>query len=123
MNSKTLREVFSNDESSKYLKKNKDYNTKICEQIEKEIQNISENILNRNFLFFFDKIYYKKNKKINMKEFGFDDLEVDLKKTKLFGDLLLKEKGDDYLSEKMNFCAKHFFFPKKGNEIFRCIYY
>ena len=123
LNSKTLREVFSNDVSPKYSKKNKDYNAKICEQIEKEIQNISENILNRNFLFFFDKIYYKKNKKINMKEFGFDDLEIDLKNIKLFGDLLLKEKGDDYLNEKMDFCAKHFFFPKNNKEIFRCIYY
>ena len=123
LNSKTLREVFSNDISPKYTKKNRDYNAKISEQIEKEIQNISENILSRNFLFFFDKIYYRKNKKINMKEFGFDDLEVDLKKTKLFGDLLLKVKGDDYLNEKMFFCAKHFFFPKNEKEIFRCIYY
>jgi hypothetical protein len=123
LNSKTLRDVFSYDISPKNKTKNRDYNTKICEQIEKEIQNISENILNRNFLFFFDKIFYKKNKKINMKEFGFDDLEVDLKNINLFGDLLLKKKGDDYYNEKMDFCAKHFFFPKNDKAIFRCIYY
>ena len=123
MNSETLREFFSKDISPKNSTKNKDYNAKICEQIEKEIQNISENILNRNFLFFFDKIYYKNNKKINMKEFGFDDLEVDLKNIKLFGDLLLKEKDNLLLNEKLVFCGKNFFLPKNDKEIFKCIYY
>ena len=54
LNSKTLREVFSNDVSPKNTTKNKDYNAKICEQIEKEIRGVSENILSMNFLFFFD---------------------------------------------------------------------
>ena len=117
LNSETLREFFSKDISPKNSTKNKDYNAKICEQIEKE------NILNRNFLFFFDKIYYKNNKKINMKEFGFDDLEVDLKNIKLFGDLLLKEKDNLLLNEKLVFGAKNFFLPKNEKEIFKCIYY
>ena len=125
LNSKTLREVFSIDKSPKNKKKNKDYNAKICQIIEKECKDISENILSRNFLYFFDKIFYKNNKKINMKEFGFDDLEVDLENIKLFGDLLLKEKDDPLLNEKMEFCAKNCFFPKneKGIGIFKCIYY
>ena len=55
-----------------------------------------------------------------MKEFGFDNLEVDLKNIELFGDLLSKEKDDDYLKEKMHFCAKKFFLP---NTIFNCIHY
>jgi hypothetical protein len=58
-----------------------------------------------------------------MKEFGFDDLEVDLENIELFGDLLLKEKDDDYLKEKMRFCTKNCFLPKKKNEIFKCNYY
>jgi hypothetical protein len=123
LNSKTLREVFSNDISPKNSTKKKGFNAEICKQIEKEYKDISENILNRNFLFFFDKIYYKNNKKINMKEFGFDDLEVDLENIELFGDLLLKEKDDDYLKEKMRFCTKNCFLPKKKNEIFKCNYY
>ena len=123
LNSETLREFFSKDISPKNSTKNKDYNAKICEKIEKECKDISENILNRNFLFFFDKIYYKNNKKINMKEFGFDDLEVDLKNIKLFGDLLLKEKDNLLLNEKLVFAAKNFFLPKNDKEIFKCIYY
>ena len=103
LNSKTLREVLSIDKSPKNKNKNKDYNAEICEKIEKECKDISENILSRNFLYFFDKIFYKNNKKINMKEFGFDDLEVDLENIKLFGDLLLKEKDDPLLNEKMDF--------------------
>ena len=119
LNSKTIKEVFyENNISPKYSTKEKDFNKKICEKIEKEHKDISENILNRNFLFFFDKIYYKNNKKINMKEFGFDDLEVDLKNIELFGDLILKEKDDYSLTEKMDYFAKKCFFQKKEKEIF-----
>ena len=124
LNSKTIKEVFSdNNISPKYSTKEINFNKKICEQIEKEYKDIYQNVLNKNFLFFFDKIYYKNNKKINMKEFGFDNLEIDLKNIELFGDLLLKEKDDHYLIEKMHFCAKKFFMPKMEHEIFRCIYY
>jgi hypothetical protein len=119
LNSKTIKEVFyENNISPKYSTKEKEFNKKICEKIEKEHKDISENILNRNFLFFFDKIYYKNNKKINMKEFGFDDLEVDLKNIELFGDLILKEKDDYSLKEKMDYYAKNCFFQKKEKEIF-----
>ena len=123
LNSKTIKEVFcDNNISPKYSTKEADINKKICQQIEKEHKDISENILNRNFLFFFEKIYYKNKKTINMKEFGFDDFEVDLKNIELFGDLLSKEKDDDdgFLKEKMHFCSKKFFLP---NKIFSCIYY
>ena len=92
LNSKTIKEVFSdNNISPKYSTKEINFNKKICEQIEKEYKDIYQNVLNKNFLFFFDKIYYKNNKKINMKEFGFDNLEIDLKNIELFGDLLLKK--------------------------------
>ena len=50
-------------------------------------------------------------------------------KDNLINSLEKKTKGKedqeigDYLNEKMDFCAKHFFFPKNNKEIFRCIYY
>ena len=124
LNSTTIKEVFNNNKiSPKYSTKKININRNICEQIEKENQNFFENILNKNFLFFFDKIYYKNNKKINMEEFGFDNLEIDLENIELFGDLLSQEKNDKDLKEKMNFCAKLYFLPKKKHEIFQCIYY
>lgn len=124
LNSKTIKEVFNNNRiSPKFTTKEINFNRNICEQIEKENQDILENVLNKKFLFFFDKIYYKSNKKIKMKEFGFDDLEIDLENIELFGDLLLKQKDDDDLKEKMKFCAKSNFLPKKKHEIFQCIYY
>lgn len=124
LNSLTIKEIISNNISRKFKKKEIDFNKKICEQIEKESQyKILQSILSKNFLFFFDKIYYKNIKKINMKEFGFDDLEIDLENIELFGDLLSKEKDDNNLKEKMHFCAKNYFLPKNKNEKFQCIYY
>ena len=124
LNSKTIKEVFYDiNISRKYSTKELDFNKKTCEKIEKEYEDVYQNILSKKFLFFFDKIYIKKNKKINMKEFGFDNLEIDLKNIELFGDLLLKEKDDNYLIEKMDFCAKKFFcpkIPKMKHEIFKC---
>lgn len=123
LNSGTIEDILRKDISGRYKTKNRDYNANICEQIKKEKINLLQNILNQNFLFFFDKIYYKSNKKINMKEFGFTDLEIDLKDIELFGDLLKKVKGDNSLKEKMNLCAQKNFMPENKYEIFRCMYY
>jgi len=104
LNSKTIKEVFNNNRiSPKYSTKEINCNRNIYEQIEKENQDILQNILNKKFLFFFEKIYCKNNKKISMKEFGFDDLEIDLENIELFNDLLLKQKDDNDLKEKMKF--------------------
>lgn len=121
LNSKTIREIIcDNNISTKYKT---DINKKIFEQIEKENENILQNILNKNFLFLFDKIYYKKIKSINMKEFGFDDMEIDLRNIKLFGDLLSKEKDDNNIKERMHYYAKMYFLPQNQQKMFQSIYY
>jgi len=123
LNSGTIEDILRNDISGRYTTKNRNYNSNICEQIKKEKINLLQNILNQNFLFFFDKIYYKNNKKVNMKEFGFEDLEIDLKDIELFSDLLKKVKGDNSLKEKMNLIARKNFMPENKYEKFQCMYY
>ena len=124
LNSSTIEEILSREISGRYKKISKDYNAKICEKIKKENIYLLQNLLSKNFLFFFDKIYYKNNKKINMKDFGFEDLEIDLSGIKLFYDVLINVKDDNNsLKEIMNLIAKNNFLPKKNNEVFECVYY
>lgn len=124
LNSSTIEEILSREISGRYKKISKDYNAKICEKIKKENIYLLQNLLSKNFLFFFDKIYYKNNKKINMKDFGFEDLEIDLSGIKLLNDVLINVKDDNNsLKETMNLIAKKNFLPKKNNEVFECVYY
>ena len=59
-----------------------------------------------------------------MKDFGFEDLEIDLSGIKLLSDVLINVKDDNNsLKETMNLIAKKNFLPKKSNEVFECVYY
>ena len=121
----TIEEVLRNKISSKYSTKNENVNREICEIIKKENINILLNILNLNIFFFFDKIYYKNYRKFNLKEFGFDDLDVQLSnKIELFEDLIAKNKNENHFEKykiKLNNCAKKFFLPSR-KDIFKCNY-
>ena len=124
LNSSTIEEILSREISGRYKKISKDYNAKICEKIKKENIYLLQNLLSKNFLFFFDKIYFKNKKKINMKDFGFEDLEIDLSGIKLFNEVIINVKDDNNsLKETMNLIAKKNFLPKKKNEVFECVYY
>ena len=121
----TIEEVLKSKISSKYSTKNEYINATICEKIKKENIKILIDIFNKEFLFFFDKIYFKNYRKFNLKEFGFDDLEIELSdKINLYQDLLSKNKKDVNYQEykaKIYICIKQFFLPKR-NEIFKCNY-
>ena len=121
----TIEEVLKNKISSKYSTKNENVNKDICEKIKKENINIFVNILKLNIFFFFDKIYYKNRRKFNLKEFGFDDLDVQLpNKIELFEDLIAKNKNEIHFEKykiKLNNCAKKFFLPSR-KDIFKCNY-
>lgn len=121
----TIEEVLRNKISSKYSIKKRDVNIEICEKIKKENINILINILNKNIFFFFDKIYYKNCRKFNFKEFGLEDIEVQLSpKIELFEDLMTKNRNDIHFQKyklKLNECAKKYFLPEK-KEIFKCNY-
>ena len=81
--------------------------------LKEEDQNILLNILDHNFLYFFENIYYTNIKKYNLNSFGLD-IEIDLTqngaKIETFNDLLNKEKtlNLEYKNE-MHKCAKNYF--------------
>ena len=53
LNSSTIEEILSREISGRYKKISKDYNAKICEKIKKENIYLLQNLLSKNFLFFF----------------------------------------------------------------------
>ena len=71
------------------------------------------NILNQKFLFFFDKVYFVNKRQFNLKDFGLNDLEVELPESiKLYENLSNKNIGDADFEEykiKMEECVKWHF--------------
>jgi len=120
-----IEEVLKRTSSPKFSTKDKNINIYICETIKKENINILIDILNKEFLFFFDKIYLKTSRKFNLKEFGLADLNIELPKTiELYQDLLFKNKNDKHYDEYkklINSCIKKHFLPER-KEIFKCNY-
>jgi hypothetical protein len=125
LKSHTVEEVIQSKTSPKYKTKNENVNKEICEKIKKEKIYIMSIILKTNFFFFFDKIYYRKARRINLKDFGLVDLEINLDNLELYEDLLLKNKKDIHFEKyrkKIDFCAKKYFLPKNQKDIFKCNY-
>ena len=125
LKNQTIKEVLSNDISPKFRKQNSRLNYETCEIIKKENIYILLNILNKEIFFFFDKIYFKNYRNFNLKEFGFDNLEILLPpKVELFEDLLNKNKKEIHFQEykkRINKCAKKYFLKAK-QDIFKCNY-
>ena len=89
-------------------------NHNLCKKIrEEKIQELID-ILNQNYLFFFEKIFFAERKeKYNLKEFGLADIEIEISNTiKLFSDLIEDNRNDKkYVkllkeSAKRNFCLE-----------------
>ena len=101
--------------------KNSNYNinhninvyNKLCEQN----QYIILNILEKNYLYFFEKIYYNNCIKFNLRQFGLDDYEIELSKNvNTYKDLL--KKGNNKELEYKNLiekCIKLYFLSKEYN--------
>ena len=109
----SIGDILNNKISSKYTTLDKDSNIILLQNLENEgLFEIIE-ILEQNFLFFFEKVYYKSLRKFNLKEFGLIDLEVVLpKQVKLFENLLMKNKNDlrfDEYKKKLEKCIKRHF--------------
>lgn len=113
----TIEEFLNNNISKKFKKeKNSLKNKEICNNIKKE-ENLKDivYILETKLLFFFEKIYFKKRREIyNLKDFGFEELEIKLPKTlEFYEDLVEKNKNTahfDTYETKMNLCCKKYFF-------------
>ena len=85
---KTLGEIVCNKISVKYKHKDVNSNDIIYNEIKEN--EILKNILSENYVSFFKKIYYKSNKKINLKEYGLKKNIILSNKVKMFKDLLKK---------------------------------
>lgn len=113
LNQKTIKEILYNQPiSRKYKNYDKFENKKIIDRLEKENQKIVLDILDKNFLYFFENPFYLSIKKFNLSTFGFEPLEIVLPpKTKMFNDLLEKSNCQDFneYKYKMEKCAKKYF--------------
>jgi hypothetical protein len=106
--------------SSQYKTKDKNSNIETCNKIENEVKLKDLSIiLNKNILFFFDKIYKKERKKeYNLNELGLFDLKFVLPEDiELYEDLLTKnekiEENFNKYKTKLNICCNTNFMPEK----------
>lgn len=106
-------DVLRNKISRKYTTLNENHNSEVYKELEKNDFEDVLTILEQNFLFFFESVYYNNLRKFNLKDFGLMDLEIELpKKIKLYEDLLLKNRRDKNFEEyknKMDKCIKWHF--------------
>ena len=120
LNKKTIKEILFDAPISGKSKRSQDYNKLIYNRLEKEGYSTLINILNKNFLFFFEKIYYAGKKKLDLSSFGFAPYEIELPNDiKVFEDLLEKRKKGDFINykNKMKKCVeKYFIKPIKSLE-------
>ena len=71
--------------------------------------NILLDIMEKNYLYFFEKIYYKNLRAFNLSSFWLNSLVIELPNDiELFNDLLIKNKRNDFDNYKneMEKCAK-----------------
>ena len=116
LKTKSIGEIICNKISAKYTMYDANMNKSICEILEKD--EILNKILSENYLSLFQKIYYKSNRIINLKEYGLNKDIILSKEVKMFKDLL---KGNEALDENkeyqkyINECAMKNYMP---NSIF-----
>ena len=120
----TIEEIIKNNISPKYSTKDKSINKKNCEIIRKKGLTDFINILNKKFLFFFDKIYYTSKRKFNLRQFNLADIEIELPDDlELYENLLNKNRKDrnfNEYKEKMEKIIKNYFLPKVNGYFFEC---
>lgn len=112
LNKKTIRDAIIEAPISRRNKKNKNYNIDVYNRLKQENQIVLLNILDKNFLFFFEKIYYANLKKVDLSPFGlYTEIELN-NDIKLFNNLLNKYKEGNIIKYKfeMDRCARNYFF-------------
>ena len=109
----SIGDILQNNISPKYKTLEKKNNFLIYEEIERSGFYDIINILKQKFLFFFDKVYYINKRRFNLKDFGLNDLEVELPESiKLYENLSNKNIGEADYEEykiKMEECVKWHF--------------
>ena len=97
-------------------------NQNLCKKIrEEKIQELID-ILNQNYLFFFEKIFFAERKeKYNLKKFGLVDIEIEIPNTiKLFSDLIEDNRNDKKYVKLLKESANRNFCLENKNISFKC---
>ena len=117
LNKKTIKEILESIPISPKYKKEENNNVNIINKLIQEGQDTFLNILEKNVLYFFEKIYFANKRKFNLSQFGLKSFEFELPQNiQLFKDLLNKSKNDENFFEyKINLekCAKNYFFSNE----------
>ena len=75
---KTIKQILKEAPiSEKYLNFDKNHNINVIDELIEERQDIILNILDKNILYFFERIYFFNKRKFNLSTFGLCDCEVD----------------------------------------------
>ena len=104
----TLKDIVINKISQKYKNYSNNTNKMTYEEIKEN--EILKNILSINYLTLFKTIYYKSNKKIDLSQYGINQVIILSKKVKMFNDLLKKieKEGQLYIKNIVNCTIKNF---------------
>ena len=108
---KKVSQILSQNISDKYKAKGKDFNKKLCREIEKEAPLIKK-MLNQNYLTLFQKIYYPSKREINLKKiYDIDEPSIiELpKEIKMFKDKVEEFEDDAYKKELYETANKAYF--------------
>ena len=109
---KTIKDIIYEAPISPKYKKDEEYNKNTYQKLKDEGYNILLDIMDKNYLYFFEKIYYNSLRKFNLSSFGLNSLDVDLPNSiKLFNELLNKRKTEDFedYKTKMEKCVIKYF--------------
>ena len=113
LKSKSIGELISKEISNKYKNKDKNHNKKIYEEVKN--YKVINKILSINYLDFFKNIYFQNKKHIDLREYGFDKKINLTDDSKMFKDLINKNKEDKqkiYKNIKINYLPELIFLEK-----------
>ena len=108
LKTKNILEILNNKISNKYKIKDVETNKNICEILKKD--EVLNKILSENYAQLFRKIYFKSNRKINLKEYGINREIILSKNVKMFEDLLESNGQNEDYKNKLKECANKNYF-------------
>ena len=113
LKNKKLSDILINDISAKYRNKDININRTIYDNLKDD--KILKNLFDENYITFFENVYYKSDKKFNLKKYGLEKEIIFSKNVKMFKDLLKVNKNNDVNNQKyiedLNICVTKNYLP------------
>lgn len=111
---KKLCDILTLDISTKYHKYSLDHNKILYEELKKDPRyEVIINFLDENFLFFFQNVYYKSERTINLQKYGVDTFLTLSNEVKLYKDKINTFKDDKDYIKLYNQCINECYFDSK----------